>query len=74
MLGLTTEKDIQDSYFLTTFIQQNTDLLDNQIHKHKWGLNSANKKAEDLDILQVARNLFDLREFKKASYLLKEQA
>ncbi|CAD8108126.1 unnamed protein product [Paramecium sonneborni] len=61
LLGLTQEEDLQSSQFAMQFIQNNTDYTYQFLREFV---------PENNDIISVARNLFDLREFKKCASLV----
>ena len=64
LLGVTNESGIENSFLLKNFISNNTD---NNYRFDKIYVEEYNTSS---DTLMVARNLFDLREFKKCSHML----
>lgn len=66
-MGITTEGEIEESYLVRCFIHNNTD-----VKKESWvdkGKFDSHPHTEN--VLLLARNLFELREYKKCHQVLK---
>ncbi|KAL4478389.1 hypothetical protein ABPG74_006624 [Tetrahymena malaccensis] len=68
LLGVTKQSEIQDSVLLNNFILSNID------NNYKFTKVYQEPSDETFEALLVARNLFDLREFKKCAHILKDYA
>ena len=65
-MGITTDADIQDSFLIKSFIHSNTDSQ----KAYLLGLPPREPALET--VLLLAKNFFELREYKKCSHLLKD--
>ena len=66
LLGITKQSEIDSSYLLKNFISNNIDI------NYQYDKIFIEKYDKTSDVLLVARGLFDLREYKKCAYLLKD--
>lgn len=66
LLGITKQSDIDSSFLLKGFIANNSD------QNYQFDKIFIEKYDKTSDVLLVARGLFDLREYKKCAYLLKD--
>lgn len=64
-MGITTQSDIEESFLIKSFIHSNTDL------QKECSVRVDNPEPELETTLLLAKNLFELREYKKCSSMLK---
>ena len=63
---MTTPTDIQESFLINSFIHSNTE--EGRVHQVEVG-----ERDRQMDtVLMLAKNLFELREYKKCCHMLKE--
>lgn len=65
-MGITTDDDIQQSFLIKSFIHSNTD------PGKQYQVRAEASEPQLEDVLLLAKNLFELREYKKCSNMLKE--
>lgn len=65
-MGMTTENDIKESFLTKSFILSNTD------YQKEYQLKQEQRDPELETVLLLAKNLFELREYKKCSHILKD--
>ena len=66
LLGVTKQTDFEENFLLRNFNSNNTDPT------YQFDRIYMEKYDKSTDVLMLARNLFDLREFKKAAHMLKD--
>ena len=65
LLGITKDADIEESFLTKSFIHSNTD------YQKDYRVRVEPKDPALETVLLLAKNLFELREYKKASHILK---
>lgn len=66
LLGVTTQADIDESFLTKSFIHSNTD------YQKEYHVRVQDRETEIESVLLLAKNLFELREYKKCSHILKD--